>query len=181
MKYKTGFYNVESNKSKNKYKNRSISTSCGKVISTKKIDLKLFEDTQNQKNIKNQQLNLNNEKKLELKSMSNDSRSSSEKLNDYLYVPRKEEETENKLIKSLLSLYIFEISLKSYEKNNGCKNFIPIHLIDKGWLENFKEKYNYHQIKSIITEKFKYVRDSTELTNNIKECFEYQVKQMNYY
>ena len=54
-----------------------------------------------------------------------------------------EELIQNKLVHCIISLFVFEDSLKLNDKKNSFseKDYFDVHLIDKNWLDKFKEKY----------------------------------------
>ena len=62
-----------------------------------------------------------------------------------------EEEIQNKLIQCIVSLFIFEDALKLQNgKNKSSNTNLSIHLIDKEWLNEFKNKYNFKSINSAL-------------------------------
>ena len=64
-----------------------------------------------------------------------------------------------KIVHCIISLYLFEKLCEDIKKNKVSTNNIYAYLIDKSWLDNFKLKYNYYQIKNFLKDKYNDIKN----------------------
>jgi len=72
------------------------------------------------------------------------------------------------IINCILDYYYSEEEINNFI-NDKTSHFIPFRLIDKNWLDNFKKKYMYNQIKNILSiepNSIKYKKLISDFVNN---------------
>ena len=72
------------------------------------------------------------------------------------------------IINCILEYYYSEEEINNFI-NDKTLHFIPFRLIDKNWLDNFKRKYKYNQIKNILSNEpnsIKYEKLISDFVNN---------------